>query len=58
LVLTFSFPEADRSPRWKEVTQVRGKFMHHLELFSSGGVDDEVRDWLKRARQLNQSDTG
>ena len=56
LVLTFSFPEKDRSPRWKEITEVRGKFTHHLELFSGGDVDDEVRGWLERARQSNHPD--
>jgi hypothetical protein len=53
LVLTFSFPEKDRSPRWKEITEVRGKFTHHLELSSGGDVDDEVLGWLERARQSN-----
>jgi hypothetical protein len=57
LVLTFSFPEKDRSPRWKEITEVRGKFTHHLEMFSGGDVDDEVRGWLERARQSNHPDT-
>jgi hypothetical protein len=56
LVLTFSFPEKDRSPRWKEITEVRGKFTHHLELFSSRDVDDEVRGWLEHARQSDHPD--
>lgn len=56
LVLTFSFPEKDRSPCWKENTEVRGKFTHQLELFSGGDVDDEVRGWLERARQSSHPD--
>ena len=56
LVLTFSFPEKDLTPHWKEITQVRGKFTHHRELFSGGDVNDEVRGWLEQARQSNHSD--
>jgi hypothetical protein len=56
LVLTFSFPEVDRSPRWKEITEVGMKFTHHLELSSNRDVDEEVRGWLERARQLNHPD--
>lgn len=50
LVLTLSFPQRDRSPRWKEITQVAPKrFTHHLELFQEGDIDNQVRRWLQIA---------
>lgn len=50
LVLTLSFPEPDRSRRWKEVVQISPhRFTHHLELYHQTEVNDEVRNWLRRA---------
>ena len=50
LVLTFSFHGRDESPRWKEVVQpAPDRYTHHLELFSTADVDDEVRGWLRDA---------
>lgn len=50
LVLTLSFAQRDPSPRWKSVVEpARGRFIHHLELFSQADLDDEVRAWLRSA---------
>lgn len=50
LALSFDFPSRDRSPRWKEVVEIRpGRFMHHLELWSAEDLDDEVEAWLRLA---------
>ena len=50
LVLTLSFSHPDASPRWKEIVEpYPGRFTHHLELNSVADIDDQVRDWLKRA---------
>lgn len=50
LVLTLSFPYRDLSPRWKEVVEpTPGRFTHHLELYSSADIDDEVKTWLQAA---------
>lgn len=50
LVLTLSFPHRDLSPRWKEIVEpARGRFTHHVELWSAGDIDDEVRLWLQEA---------
>lgn len=50
LVLTLVFPTADPSTRWKEVVPVDPHHVtHHLELFHSEDLDDEVRAWLHRA---------
>lgn len=50
LVLTLGFRHRDASPRWKEIVEPSpGRFTHHLELYSTGDIDDEVRDWLKDA---------
>lgn len=47
LVLTLSLPFRDTSSRWKEFVEPRpGKYIHHLELYSSGDIDDEVRQWI------------
>ncbi len=51
LVLTLSFRYRDTSPRWKEIVEpYPGRFTHHLELYSPADVDDEVRGWLRAAR--------
>jgi len=50
LVLTVSLPARDASPRWKEVVEpAPGRYIHHLELYSVGGLDAEVSEWLRRA---------
>jgi hypothetical protein len=49
LVLTLSFPHRDASPRRKEIAEPsRGRFTHHLELYSLADIDDEVRCWLRK----------
>lgn len=50
LVLSLSFPKRDTSPRWKEVVEpARGRFMHHLELYTTDDLDKQVQDWLRSA---------
>jgi hypothetical protein len=50
LVLTLSFPKRSASPRWKEIVEPKpGRFTHHLELYTSQDIDDEVRLWLREA---------
>jgi hypothetical protein len=50
LVLSIVFPERDLSPRWKEIVEPsRGKFMHHLEIYSQLDIDEQVLIWLLRA---------
>ena len=50
LVLTFSFRRRDVSPRWKEIVEpAAGRFTHHLELYSTADIDDQVRGWLRDA---------
>ena len=52
LVLSVSLPHRDASPRWKEVVEpAPGRFMHHLELGTLADVDEEVRGWLREARE-------
>lgn len=51
LVLTLGFRARDPSPRWKEIVEpAPGRFTHHLELWSADDIDDEVVEWLRRAR--------
>jgi hypothetical protein len=50
LVLTLGFPYRDGSPRWKEIVEPKpGRFTHHLELYSTTDIDDEVRTKLRAA---------
>lgn len=50
LVLSLSLPWHDQSPRWKEVVEpARGRFMHHLEIYSPDEIDREVSTWLRQA---------
>jgi len=50
LVLTLAFRYRDTSPRWKEVVEPRqGHFTHHLELYSTQDIDDQVYHWLQNA---------
>ena len=53
LVLSLALPVHDPSPRWKQVVEpARGRFMHHLELYSASQLDDEVNAWLQNAWQM------
>ena len=50
LVLSIYLDRRDNSPRWKEVVQpAKGRFTHHLELYSSKDVDEFVRCFLEEA---------
>jgi len=50
LVLTIALRRHDPSNRWKQVIEAApGRFTHHLELWSTDAVDDEVRAWLREA---------
>ncbi len=50
LVLTIARRDRDPSARWKEIVEVTpGRFMHHLELYSAGEIDDQVAAWLREA---------
>lgn len=50
LVLTLGFRHRDASPRWKEIVEPKPeRFTHHLELYSTADIDDEVRAWLRAA---------
>ena len=50
VVLTIDLPRRDPSRRWKQVVEPRPRlFTHHLELRSSGDIDDEVEQWLHEA---------
>jgi hypothetical protein len=50
LVITFSFPYRHNSPRWKEIVEPKpSRFTHHLELYSTDDVDDEVCGWIQAA---------
>jgi hypothetical protein len=50
LVLTLALRRRDPSPRWKEIVEpATGRFTHHLELYTAGDIDQQVRDWLSEA---------
>jgi hypothetical protein len=50
LVLTLSFRQKNPSPRWKEIVEpAPGRCTHHLELFSTRDMNDQVRAWLQEA---------
>lgn len=52
LVLTVALRRRDSSSRWKQIVEPSpGRFTHHLELFSSKEIDDQVRSWLIEAWQ-------
>jgi hypothetical protein len=52
LVLSLSFASRNESPRWKEIVEpARGRFTHHLELWSTADIDGQVRGWLEEAWQ-------
>lgn len=51
LVLSLPLRERLASPRFKQVVQVAAHtWMHHLELRDPDEVDDEVRSWIRLAR--------
>lgn len=57
LALSVSLSSRDASPRWKQVVEpAAGRFMHHVELWSVEDVDDEVREWLLRARAVAEKE--
>jgi len=50
LVLTLGFHRRDGSPRWKEIVEpAPGCFTHHLELYSTVDIDEDVYAWLREA---------
>jgi hypothetical protein len=50
LVLTIFLRHRNRSPRWKKVVQpAPGRFTHHLELYDTADIDEEVTGWLRQA---------
>jgi len=50
LVLSVALSRHDGSSRWKQVVEpARGRFMHHLELYSEQDIDDQVANWLAEA---------
>jgi hypothetical protein len=50
LVLTLSFPFRHPSPRWKEIVEISPRrFTHHLELFTTEDIDDEICEWIFQA---------
>jgi hypothetical protein len=50
LVLTLGFTHRDESPRWKEIVEpAPGHFTHHLEIWTLGDLDEQVRSWLEQA---------
>jgi hypothetical protein len=50
LVLSVALKRKDGSRRWKQIVEPKtGIFMHHLELFSSEDINDEVRAWLQES---------
>lgn len=50
LVLSIYLDRRDNSPRWKEVVEAaKGRFTHHVELYSSEDVDAFVRSFLEEA---------
>jgi len=47
LVLSISLARRDPSKRWKEVVEpAKGRFMHHMELYRSDEIDEEVYSLL------------
>ncbi len=55
LSLSLSFRQRDPSPRWKEIVEpAPGRFMHHLEIYSIGDIDDQVIQWLRSAWEIAQ----
>jgi hypothetical protein len=52
VVLSIGLRERIGSPRFKEVVQpAPGRWMHHLEVRTTGDIDDEVVGWLRRAAE-------
>lgn len=52
LVLSIYHPTRDSCSRWKEVVEPsKGRFTHHLELWSERDVDEFVRSKMREAWQ-------
>jgi hypothetical protein len=50
LVLSVALRRRDASARWKQIVEpARGRFMHHLELYTLADVDEAVRGWVSEA---------
>jgi len=50
LVLTLALRHRSPSPRWKQIVEpAPGRFTHHMALYSSAEIDDEMRAWLQEA---------
>jgi hypothetical protein len=50
LVLSLSLSRRENSPRWKEIVEpYPGRFTHHLELYDTADIDEQVRNWLREA---------
>ena len=50
MALSIALPAQLESARIKQVVHPAPRaWMHHIELQGPGEVDDEVRDWLRRA---------
>lgn len=56
LVLSISLPHRNPSPRFKQIVEPSpGRFMHHLEIFAAGEIDDQVADWLREAYEYAEN---
>lgn len=51
VVLSIVLPRRVESERFKEVVHPSKHWIHHLELNSPEDIDDEVREWLREARE-------
>ena len=49
VVVSVALPRMDESARWKQVVEVGGHWMHHLELRDVAEIDGEVAAWLAEA---------
>jgi hypothetical protein len=49
VVVSVALACRDASPRWKQVVEAGGHWMHHLEVHDLGDLDDELAGWLSQA---------
>jgi hypothetical protein len=50
LVLSLSFPQQDTYPHWKQIVEpAPGRHIHHLEIYTTNDLDQEVQAWLQEA---------
>ena len=49
VVVSVALPRRDEGNRWKQVVEVGGHWMHHLEVRDVAEVDREVAAWLAEA---------